>query len=150
MTETAKLGWVIVYVPDVEAAIGFYEKAFGLERRFVAPDASFGELNTGETRLAFASEQQAESNFEGGFQRPSAQPFNIELALVFDDPDGGLRTRRGRRRNRARRPSREALGADGRLRTRPVRDARGAGCADRLTTVSHDWARWSCSSCSRW
>ena len=86
MTETAKLGWVIVYVPDVEAAIGFYEKAFGLERRFVAPDASFGELNTGETRLAFASEQQAESNFEGGFQRPSAQPFNIELALVFDDP----------------------------------------------------------------
>ena len=86
MTETAKLGWVIVYVPDVEAAIGFYEKAFGLARRFVAPDASFGELNTGETRLAFASEQQAESNFEGGFQRPSAQPFNIELALVFDDP----------------------------------------------------------------
>ena len=102
MTETAKLGWVIVYVPDVEAAIGFYEKAFGLERRFVAPDASFGELNTGETRLAFASEQQAESNFEGGFQRPSAQPFNIELALVFDDPDGGLRARRGGRGNRAR------------------------------------------------
>ena len=23
---TAKLGWVIVYVPDVEAAIGFYER----------------------------------------------------------------------------------------------------------------------------
>ena len=36
MTETARLGWVIVYVPDVEAAIAFYEQSFGLERSFVA------------------------------------------------------------------------------------------------------------------
>ena len=69
MTETAKLGWVIVYVPDVEAAIGFYEKAFGLERRFVAPDASFGELDTGETRLAFASEQRR-VQLRGGLPAP--------------------------------------------------------------------------------
>ena len=86
MTETAKLGWVIVYVPDVAAAIGFYEKTFGLERSFVAEDADFGELKTGETKLAFAAESLADSNFDGGFQRPSAgQPFNVELALVFDD-----------------------------------------------------------------
>jgi predicted enzyme related to lactoylglutathione lyase len=49
MTEKARLGWVIAYVPDVAAAIEFYEKAFGLERAFIAPDASFGELSTGET-----------------------------------------------------------------------------------------------------
>jgi lactoylglutathione lyase len=86
MTETARLGWVIVYVPDVEAAIGFYERSFGLERNFVSPEADFGELNTGETKLAFATEQLGDSHFEGGFQRPSAErPFNVEVALVFDD-----------------------------------------------------------------
>ena len=82
---TAKLGWVIVYVPDVEAAIGFYERAFGLKRRMLAPDASFGELDTGETKLSFATEELGGSHFEAGFRRPSAdQPFNIEVALVFD------------------------------------------------------------------
>ena len=88
---TAKLGWVIVYVPDVEAAIGFYERSFDLKRRFVAPDASFGELDTGETRLSFASEELGGSHFEQGFRRPSAdQPFNIEVVLVFDDVDAAF------------------------------------------------------------
>jgi uncharacterized glyoxalase superfamily protein PhnB len=92
MTQTAKLGWVIAYVPDVEAAIAFYEDAFGLERNFVAEDASFGELSTGETRLAFATEQMAESNFDGGVQRPGADlpPFNVELALVFEDVEAAF------------------------------------------------------------
>ena len=86
MTETAKLGWVIAYVPDVEAAIAFYEKSFGLERGFVAEGADYGELKTGETKLAFAAESLGDSHFEGGFMRPSAErPFNVELALVFDD-----------------------------------------------------------------
>jgi lactoylglutathione lyase len=87
MTETAKLGWVIVYVPDVTAAIEFYERAFGLERAFIADSADFGELNTGPTKLAFASEQLGDSHFDGGFRRPDAErPFNVEVALVFDDP----------------------------------------------------------------
>ena len=91
MTETAKLGWVIAYVPDVEAAIAFYEEAFGLERNFVAEDASFGELNTGQTKLAFAAESLGDSNFDGGFQRPSAErPFNVEIALVLDDVGTGF------------------------------------------------------------
>ena len=68
---TAKLGWVIVYVPDVEAAIGFYERSFGLKRRTLAPDASFGELDTGETRLSFATEELGGSHFEQGFRRPA-------------------------------------------------------------------------------
>lgn len=91
MTETARLGWVIVYVPDVEGALAFYEKSFGLQRRFVAPDSSYGELDTGETRLSFASEQIGDSHFDGGFRRPSAdQPFNIEMALVFDDVEAAF------------------------------------------------------------
>ena len=85
MTATAKLGWVIAYVPDVRAAIEFYEQAFGFERTFVAEDASFGELSTGETKLAFASEALGDSHFEGGFERPGERPFNVEVALVVDD-----------------------------------------------------------------
>ena len=87
---TAQLGWVIVYVPDVEAALAFYEQSFGMVRKFVAPDASFGELNSGETTLAFATEGLGESNFEGGFERPGDRPYNVEIALVFEDPEAAF------------------------------------------------------------
>ena len=91
MTETARLGWVIAYVPDVNAAIEFYEKAFGLERAFIAEDACFGELSTGETKLAFASETLGDAHFDGGFRRPDPeQPSNVEIALVFDDPEAAF------------------------------------------------------------
>lgn len=84
---TAQLGWVIVYVPDVEAALAFYEQSFGLKRKMLAPDASFGELDTGDSTLAFATFELAESNFDGGFVRPGDRPANVEIALVFDDPE---------------------------------------------------------------
>ena len=139
---SARLGWVIVYVPDVEAAIAFYERAFGLERRFVAPDASFGELDTGTTRLAFASEQMGDSHFEGGFERPKAErPFNFEVALVFDDVEAAFA---------------RALEAGGSTLTEPAQTSWGQTIAyvrdpfgtlvelatpDRLTRLSHMWAR---------
>ena len=85
--ETGRLGWVIVYVSSVEQALAFYERAFGLARKFIDESGSFGELDTGTTTLAFVSEQLADANLEGGFQRaaPDAPPCNIELCLVFDD-----------------------------------------------------------------
>ena len=87
MSEAGRLGWVIVYVPDVERAIDLYERAFGLTRAFVDPSGHFGQLATGETALAFAHESLAGGNFPGGVQYPRADgaPFNVELALVFDD-----------------------------------------------------------------
>jgi uncharacterized glyoxalase superfamily protein PhnB len=87
MPESARLGWVIVYVPDVAEAIAFYERAFGLGRRFVAESGDYAELDTGATVLGFASERLGEGNFDGGVQRPDrdGRPFNVELALVFDD-----------------------------------------------------------------
>ena len=85
--ETGRLGWVIVYVSSVEQALAFYERAFGLARKFIDETGNFGELDTGATTLAFLSEQIAGSSLEGGFQRgtPDAPPCNIELCLVFDD-----------------------------------------------------------------
>jgi uncharacterized glyoxalase superfamily protein PhnB len=85
--ESGRLGWVIVYVHSVEEALAFYERAFGLARKLLAEGGSFGELDTGATTLAFASEELADANFEGGFRRgaPDAPPCNVELCLVFDD-----------------------------------------------------------------
>ena len=85
--ETGRLGWVIVYVSSVEQALAFYERAFGLARKFIDETGNFGELDTGATTLAFLSEQIAGSSLEGGFQRAplDGPPCNIELCLVFDD-----------------------------------------------------------------
>ena len=51
------LGYVILYVQDVAASLTFYEKAFGLARRFFHNDQgkAYGELDTGDTRLSFVS-----------------------------------------------------------------------------------------------
>jgi lactoylglutathione lyase len=87
MVETATLGWIIIYVPDVVAALDFYERAFGLRRTFVNPPADFGQLGTGQTALSFASRGRAEHEI-GAYQLPDPQadPCNIEICLVFDDP----------------------------------------------------------------
>jgi predicted enzyme related to lactoylglutathione lyase len=87
MAESARLGWVIVYVPDVERALDLYQRAFGLRQAFADESGTFGQLDTGQTALAFAQEELASSNLPDGFQRPApdAPPFNMEIALVFDD-----------------------------------------------------------------
>jgi lactoylglutathione lyase len=81
------LGWVIVYVDDPGAAAGFYERAFGLRGDFVAPSGSFAQLDTGPTKLAFASYELGEGNFDGGVHRAplDGAPPNVELALVAAD-----------------------------------------------------------------
>jgi uncharacterized glyoxalase superfamily protein PhnB len=85
MPESARLGWVIVYVPDVEEALAFYERAFGMTRGIAFE--TYGELDTGATTLSFAAESLGEENFPGGVGRPDpgGKPYNVELALVFDD-----------------------------------------------------------------
>lgn len=82
-----KFGYTIVYVPDVTMAIDFYTKAFGLPIRFVHESGDYGELDTGETTLAFASHILASDNLPNGYQRPDpdAPPFGIELGFVTPD-----------------------------------------------------------------
>ena len=62
-----KFAYTILYVRDVEKSIGFYEKAFGFERKFVTPEKDYGELLVGETTLSFASLSLAHSNLRKGF-----------------------------------------------------------------------------------
>jgi catechol 2,3-dioxygenase-like lactoylglutathione lyase family enzyme len=84
-----RLGWVIVYVDDPTAASAFYERTFGLRGEFAAPDGSYAQLDTGPTKLAFASYALGEKNFDGGVRRAAldGQPANVEITLVADDVD---------------------------------------------------------------
>ena len=61
-----KLGYTILYVPDVSQSLAFYEQAFGLAQRFLHESGAYGELETGATVLAFAALDLADSNFDGG------------------------------------------------------------------------------------
>lgn len=83
----AKFSYTILYVQNVTATIEFYEKAFGFKRKFIAPDNSYGELNTGNTTLSFASLKLAESNLKDGFIASSSKnkPFAMEIAISTDD-----------------------------------------------------------------
>ncbi|PTX53475.1 putative enzyme related to lactoylglutathione lyase [Gemmobacter caeni] len=47
--------YTILYVQDVPATLDFYTRAFGLERGFLHDSGDYGEVQTGETRLAFSS-----------------------------------------------------------------------------------------------
>lgn len=82
--------YTILYVPDVERSMSFYEKAFGFERKFIAPGNVYGELNTGSTTLSFAETELAASNLQNGFTPASLKdkPFAIEIGFATDDVEG--------------------------------------------------------------
>ena len=79
-----KLGYTIIYVPNVAASLTFFEDAFGLSRRFLHESGDYGELETGETTLAFASHELGKMNFPVGFvaASESSKPLGVEIALV--------------------------------------------------------------------
>jgi lactoylglutathione lyase len=81
-----KLGYTILYVVDVEKSISFYERCFGFQRKFITPEADYGELNTGESILSFASMTLANSNLKDGFIQSTLlnKPFGIELGLITE------------------------------------------------------------------
>ena len=82
------LGWVIVYVDDPSAASAFYQETFGLEGEFDVGE--YAQLDTGATKIGFASYELGEKNFPGGVRRAAGdgQPPNMEIALVHEDVDG--------------------------------------------------------------
>lgn len=82
-----KLGYTIVYVPDVAASLAFFTTAFGLPRKFLHESGLYGELDTGPTTLAFAAHEMGEMNFPGGHMHASdsIKPLDMEIGLVTDD-----------------------------------------------------------------
>ncbi|MET4677079.1 MULTISPECIES: VOC family protein [unclassified Luteibacter] len=85
-----RLGYTIIYVPDVTATVEFYERAFGLQRRFVHESGLYAEMATGETTLSFAGESMAELN--GVAIRPNSRSelsAGFEICLVTEAPEQG-------------------------------------------------------------
>jgi uncharacterized glyoxalase superfamily protein PhnB len=79
-------GYTIVYVDDVAAVLDFYDRAFGIETRFVVDTGDYGELETGGTALAFASHGLGAANLSSGYVRADGtQPLGFELAFVTPD-----------------------------------------------------------------
>lgn len=89
-----RFGYTIIYVPDVDASLAFFETAFGLSRRFVHESGDYGELATGDTVLAFASLELGESNFPDGYvpMHTMPTPAGVELAFIADSVPAAHRT----------------------------------------------------------
>lgn len=87
-----KLGYIILYVADVPKTIAFWERAFALERRFVDERGGYGELDTGDARLAFASHAHLAAALPFAFRatEPGAPPPGFEVALLTDDVAAAL------------------------------------------------------------
>ena len=87
-----KLGYTILYTPDVEASLAFFETAFGLQRRFLHEGGDYGELDTGATTLAFAAHSLGAAHLPKGYIRAheSALPLGMEIALVTPDVPAAL------------------------------------------------------------
>lgn len=85
-----QFGYTILYVTDVEKSVSFYEKSFGFSRKFVTPDNDYGELETGQTTISFASKKLASASLKNGFIESSLEqkPFAIELGFVTDNVAG--------------------------------------------------------------
>jgi uncharacterized glyoxalase superfamily protein PhnB len=82
-----KYGYTIVYVSSVEETLEFYHRAFGFDVKFVHESKAYGELDTGETILAFASHEMGDMNLGGKYTKSNINdtPLGIELAFVTED-----------------------------------------------------------------
>ena len=85
---TMKLGYMLFYVSDVEKTLGFYESAFGLDRKLynVEGDKEYGELDTGATTLGFISYAQVKSAGISFLESQRTGPAqSVEIGFVTED-----------------------------------------------------------------
>jgi lactoylglutathione lyase len=81
-----KLGYTIIYVADVPKTVAFYEAAFGLKQRFIHESNLYGEMQTGDTILAFAGTEAAEMNGLAILpNNPEGPAAAWEICFVTDD-----------------------------------------------------------------
>jgi predicted enzyme related to lactoylglutathione lyase len=83
--QAMRLGYIIIYVLNLEETVTFYEKAFGISRRFIH-ESGYAEMETGATALAFATEKLGAMNGVVTRQnRGNDDAAGAEIAFVTDD-----------------------------------------------------------------
>lgn len=92
-----KFGFTVIFVPNVQAALSFYEAAFGAKTKFASQ--AFGMLDTGATTLAFGWEENEEqelsqAGYTGSFRANSAQqePAGIQISFIADNVEAAYDT----------------------------------------------------------
>lgn len=84
-----KFRYTILYVDDVPATLDFYSRAFGMDQAFLHESGDYGELATGDTKLAFSSTTlMRQLGKAPSPARPDAPVF--EIALETDDVPAAL------------------------------------------------------------
>lgn len=83
------LRYTILYVDDVAGTLDFYRRAFALEQAFLHPSGDYGELSTGETKLAFSSKALMQQ-FGKAPGKPDPKAPVFELAFETDDVRAAL------------------------------------------------------------
>lgn len=83
----ATLTHLIFYVEDVMKGITFYQNAFGFEPKFIHESEQYGEMNTGEVTLAFASDSLGKANLPDGYlaNKPGGLPQASEAVFTVKD-----------------------------------------------------------------
>lgn len=90
-----RLGYAVIFVPDIRDTVAFYEAAFGLRLRYLNPTGQYAEMETGDTLLAFTSESLVSdfsliSGVNYYRNRSDQAPAGAQLAFVTDDLDQAI------------------------------------------------------------
>lgn len=76
--------YTILYVHDVESTLGFFKSAFGFETAFLHESKDYGELDTGQTKLAFSSIELMQNLGKSPATEPVKNPA-FEIAFETGD-----------------------------------------------------------------
>jgi lactoylglutathione lyase len=82
MGASARLGWIVLYVDDIDASSAFYEGVFHLER--TVDWEGYREYDTGSTRFGLLDRTQARAHVPAadGGSRSSQVSFTVDLDQV--------------------------------------------------------------------
>ncbi len=81
------LRYTILYVDNVSATLERFERAFGLERAMLHESGDYGELATGQTKLAFSSRTLMQ---QLGKDPGNADPKRPVFEIAFEVPAEGV------------------------------------------------------------
>ncbi|XP_050214040.1 uncharacterized protein LOC126665319 [Mercurialis annua] len=82
------LAYVVVYVKDVAKSVDFYAKAFGYHVRHLDNSHRWGELESGQTTIAFTPIHQHETDdLSGTVRTPHVGRERAPLEVCFAYPD---------------------------------------------------------------